>query len=339
MNNIFRIIIVLAIVCTQIQGQKTKEFKTNEVFDRYFEKDKDIAFSDNILIGAINAIASFGDNILVVDPISKKAFVMTHSGKIIKTLNPEECNPGVQWKPYEGYVNKNGKIYIMNPPGGFMFGKNGECIKPMNASFFSTQSLCFLSNGNIVGYYLMGKNRNYLKLMNEQGKEIKKFVDFPKEFQYLENIWREGGVVSDKYDNIYLARPSTPEIIKYNKNGSVIGKFRYASPDFRRVTEDLRPNEDRGKGFERVIEGKSHITQIFLLDDNKLLIVAYYKYTKIGMQIYDLEGNKLTSEELIANIKPMYASNGRLYFVFQPPITKNNDIPNPIIKVFKLKAR
>lgn len=334
------ILTILTIISiSNISGQKFKEFKTNSIFNDYFKHEKDISFPKEIVIGGINSIAAYGENLVVVDPICKKAYVLNKNGKIVKTLNPEECSPGTKWKPFESYYNRQGKIYIMNPPGGFIFGTNGECLKPMNATFLSSQSFCYLTNKNIIGYYLLGNNKNLLKLMDENGKEIKKYADFPNEFVRLDNIWRAGGVVSDKYDNVYLERPSTPQIIKYDKYGNIVNKFNYRSPDFRRITDDLRPNEDYGKGFERVTDGKSHLEKIFLLDEDKLLIVAYYKYTKIGMGIYDLNGNKLSSEEIICNMLPIMARSGYLYFIYQPPFDKTSEIPNPVIKVFKLKQR
>jgi len=333
------IALIQAVVFYDLVGQK----KTGKYFNRYFEYVKKITLPNNMLVGDITSIDTFEDRIVMVDKLGKNVYLVTSNGKLIKTLNSDECNPGIKWLPYRAYFNKRGDIYVLinYPPWGFRFDKNGKCVGPVDRTFLGTFWYAFTLDNNIIGYNRTNKYKtNSLILMDEKGKEIKNFGVFPQEFKNLISTQMGGGLVADYEDNIYQLNVCSFEITVYNKKGELLKKIncrpnKYIPPQ-KDISKAVNPQQIR-KDFASLGDF-TNPERLYMLDKN-VLAAEYWNMGTLELVLCDYEGIRLNKLPInYEKDKSLLAKDGLLYFAVQPDINKNGDIPNPYISVYRYKS-
>lgn len=336
------IIIVLFVFFHVIGIATFAQLVDGKNFALYFKFHKEIKIPNNIILGNIETIDAFQNNkLLILDGIGSEVYLINTNNDVIKKLNPEICNPGFHWRPLYTFFDKKGLIYIVNSaPWGFRFGKNGECIGPMDNTFLATYSIAFTSKNKIIGYYTTSDG-NYLKVMDENGVEDSRFGLFPEEFKNLIKRFEYGGIVIDKFDNLYQLNANNPKIFKYDKTKNKIKEFVHYPSYYRAVKEDL-PSDVKKifTSLPRITGEKTLSQKIFLLDDDKIAIQLYHKKTfSYGLEIFDLEGRYLLDKEITFNTPIKNAKNGLIYFEYQKDADRNGNLENPSILIYQLNMK
>lgn len=307
-------------------------------FYKHAIKKETIKLDNRIIIGFVSTldINEKGD-LLITDRITNKVFLFSKKGNLIRELSPDSCTPGFHWRPFDAKFDKQGNILVLNSaPWGYRFNKNGKCVGGMDITFLGAPHISFLNDGSLVGYYNM-EDGNYLKLMDNLGKEKKRFGKFPDEFKRIIYRIEGGGLVTDDNDNIYQINVVSPEIFKYDKNGNFIKSFSKYPSYFNGFEKDFystNPTENIKEMLK--MKDKTLTSSLFLIKSN-LLLLQFDAGKFYGLQICDTEGNYLNREEIILDKPVINAKFSKIYFVNQPEPNKNGDLPNPEIEVYELK--
>lgn len=303
-----------------------------------FELYDTIALSNDVIVGNISHLDI--DNkgrMLITDRLSVKTHLYNKNGKYLKTLSPEDCNPGFDWRPYQAAFNKSGNILALNSGfSGYRFDSLGNCIGGMALSFLQPLHISFLNDGSLIGYYNLDDG-NHLKAMSYKGEEKFRFGEFPAEYKNLIFRFEGGGLAADKNDYIYQLNVSSPVIRKYNKRGSLITDFVEYPDYFKKVEKDF-PADPASvlANVGKILKDKTLSLQLFLFDENKLLSVLSNN-KKYGIQIYNTNGKYLLKEDIFIDKMILNCKNGLVYLSYQPEPDNSGNLPNPIIKIYKIK--
>lgn len=348
--NIIILLIFLSLPSCNRNDNKQKPEKPAEIKDDQkqiqdisFELIKEIKITNNLLLGSIWHLSCFQNKeFLITDNIGKKVYLIDNNGNLLKELNPEVCNPGFNWNPLYSFFNKEGDIYIINSlPWGFRFSRTGNCLGPMSNAFLGTFSVDFKTNGEVIGYYAM-EDGNYLKAMSPDGKEIKKFGEFPKEFKNIIFHFEYGGIITDDNDNIYQLTPVSTKIVKYDKHYKKICEFEYLPDDFFKVREDINLSDNPQElifEISKKLEGKTFSNKIFSVN-KKMLAVQYSRNNSYGLILYYTSGEPVIKKNINFNKRIMASSDdGYIYTVEEAKPDKDGNLPNPSIQVYKLTAK
>lgn len=315
----------------------------NEKYNFYSmaKKIKTIYLSEKLLIGDITTLDVNSErNLLVVDKIGNSVYLFNSKGALLKNLSIEKCNPGINWRPFEAKFDKNGNILILNSnPWGFRFDSNGNCIGRLDLSFIAPLHTAFLRSGEMVGYYNIIPNVNYLLILDKYGKEKIKFGKFPKEYQKLIYRLEGGGLITDDNDNIYQINVSRPDIFKYDKTGKFIKSFKNVPSHYRKIEKDLSSYDPLQslKELPKLLIDKTIPIDLFLLAPDKIMVQLVHNKNYI-IQIFNVDGDYLLKAEIIVDRKVICAKDGLIYFISQPKPDKKGKLPNPIIEIYKLKS-
>jgi len=317
----------------------------NENFGKYFEFVKEIRPPDDFILGDFSSVDVYEDKIVIVDRFMGYAYLINDKGKLLKKLDPDECHPGLNWKPQYAYFNKQGNIYIVfeSPTWGFLFGKEGKCIGLADKTFVRSNRMAFLSNKKIVVYNPDKKvNHNSLLIMDEKGKYLNGFGSFPDQFLNLIDHTDGGGLVTDKNDNIYQLHLTSCEIAKYNSNGKIIKTFKCKPEKFIQPLADDSgapiTSIDQIQNNMKKVGNFTSAQKLYLLADD-ILAAEYWNKGTIELVLCDLEGRKLNLQPITyKRVKSLLAKNGLIYFFYQGEKDRNGNIPNPVIKVYKFKT-
>lgn len=301
---------------------------------------KEIKLSDELIIGDITKMDSYkNEKFVIVDAVGKQVYLIDSLGQLIKTLNPEECHPGFHWYPLSAFFNQEGNIYIINSaPWGFKFGSNGECFGPLDNSFLAAISFTFNSSNQIIGYYNTLPSPT-LRLMTPEGKKIKDFGFFPKEFLNVIHRFECGGIITDKKDNVYQVNINSPDIFKYDKEYKLVATYKHKPSYYKNIETDISssPGEVM-RDVNRILKDKTLTQDIILLDKDKILVQFAQMSSErfYGIEIFDLNGNRLNKEEIKFRLPVLAAENGSVFFRQQKPPTAEGELPNPSILEYKL---
>ncbi|MGQ9798059.1 MAG: hypothetical protein ACUVRG_02025 [Ignavibacterium sp.] len=313
--------------------------QTREInFYNLVTKVRTIKPDEKILIGSINSLdIDKNGNILITDRVANQVYLLDPNGKLIRTLLPDSCHPGFNWRPFDAKFDKSGNILVLNAnPWGYRFYKNGKCLGKMDIKFLAPLHISFLSDSSIVGYY-NDLERPHLKMMDNLGREKFKFGRFPDEFKRIIYRLEGGGLITDKDDNIYQLNVISPEIFKYNKHGKLLKSF-YKNPSYYQNIERDFLNDNPANVLSEVpklLKDKTLALSLFLFNDDKLLI-QFMQGNYYIIQICSLDG-KYMKDEISIDKQILLAKHGLIYLTYQPEPDKKGNLPNPIIEVYKLK--
>ena len=130
---------------------------------------------------------------------------------------------------------------------------------------------------------------------------------------------------------------SGPEIYKYNKSGEFLTSFVNLPSYYQKVEKDF-PSDPTQLLMEmgKILKGKTLGLQLFLLDNNKILSVLS-KDKVYGIQIHNLEGEYLLSDEIFLDKMILTAKDGKIYLSRQPEPDARGNLKNPVIEVYEMK--
>lgn len=313
-----------------------KEFVQGQTFSEAFLKFKEFIIDTTLKVGQIRFLdVDDNDNLIVSDFLRKEVFILSPNGKLIKTLNPDICTPGFHWSPVFANI-LNGQIYVINAgPWGYRFDREGNCLGKMDDNFLPPRFLQSFSNNRILGYYALANDLS-LKVMNEFGKAEYKFGVFPEEHKNFLTRFDAGGLVVDKFNNIYQMNVSTPQIYKYNEQGKLIKVFNNYSNNFITLDRDINNSSAELINEIKRIQNVSWAEKLFLLTENILLVKLRHPQNKYGLLLIDLDGELACEKEYEIEENLLYAKNGRLYFI-SDQIVNDNQYLNPKITIYKIK--
>lgn len=306
----------------------------------YFKNTARIRLAETVTVGQVSHLdVDDSGNYLVTDCIVKKVYIFDKRGRFKTELRPDVCHPGFNMAPLKASYKKDATILLLNSlPWGFRFGNEGQCIGGMDRKFTAPIHVAFDAKGGILGYYL-GRDQNetsYLCKMDSVGREKFRFGVFPREFRNLLGRVEGGGLITDQQGYAYQANPVEPLIYKYDLQGKLVSKFGKQPSYFHKVEQDISESKDPRSilsDYGKVMKGKSITASLHMLNNNAIL-VQYYTNKEYGIQIYDLNGNLLNTQEIIVREPIALAKRNQIYIVRQPEPEKNGILPNPLIEVY-----
>lgn len=334
---IIRIIIYLVIFSYTISlGQSDKTIP----FNKYFNFVREVDLDSNITIGMINHLdIDIDGNFLITDLMGRNIYIFNKDGEYIQSLSLSKCDPGANLRPILAKYSSNNDIVLLNSrPWGFRFSNSGDCMGKLDISFTPPERMEFDTYGNIIGYYTTPGGKDYIKIMDEFGKELDSFGRFPDEYTNLIGRFVGGGLIVNN-GIIYYANLVEPKLYKYNLNGEFVGVLDIKPGYFKKVRNNLSLDPMKGMNeLKNLFKDKTILSNIFLLRSNRILIEYLHHNNnkrKIFYEIVDLTG-KILNEKRISCKKPIILSkNGYVFVVEQPSINNQGHLPNPIIKLYK----
>lgn len=317
----------------------TFKVKLSSEFKDVFIKHKEFVIDTSVKIGMIQSLdANQNGDIIITDFQVAQAIVINSNGKLKVKLTPEPCNPGFHWSPVKAVFIDN-YIYIINAsPWGYKFDLNGNCIGEMSKSFLPPYILSGLDKNHLIGYYALEGNQS-LKVLDTEGNEKSSFGIFPEEYKNFIFRVEGGGLVVDKYKNIYQMNITSPTIYKYNKTGKLLNTFKNYPDRFVKLKKDLSPDamtmiKETGEAFKYV----SLALGLFMLNDSTLLMKVKDGRGKYKLLLLNLEFELLHDEAFVIKEDLILAKNGYLYFV-KDEVMNHGDYINPKIVIYKMKLR
>lgn len=311
-----------------------------------FIKVEEINISNDILIAEINYLdVSDVSNILITDNMNNSVYIINDKGKLIKTLDPNDCHPGFHWSPYLAKYTTYDEIIVLNSyPWGFRFDKVGNCLGPMGDYFEGTNKIASFDN-KLVGLYLnkVGVSYDYhIKIMEKNGSLLKRFGEFPDGYENIIYRLEGGGLECDNNGNIYQVNSINPKIIKYDITGKQVKEFNN-SPTFFKYIDKISPNTEMDlmnfiKKIGKIVANNTLIENIYMLN-NRELLVSFINNQFIGYQVISTDGKTIKEGKLYgAENKLLVAKRDKLYLVQQPEIDKKGNLPNPKIVILKFNT-
>ncbi|MFA3782608.1 hypothetical protein ABRY23_06025 [Melioribacteraceae bacterium 4301-Me] len=205
----------------------------------------------------------------------------------------------------------------------------------MEASFLPPKHLTGFGSDKLIGYYAIDKKLS-IKILSSLGKEEASFGVFPSEYKNFIYRFEAGGLVVDKYKNIYQMNVSSPEIYKYNKEGKLIKIFDNYSKRFRYLQKDLSDDPISIINETKNLKDISLAERLFLLNEKTLLIKLRHK-NNFGILLLNLEGKLLHEHEFELKDNLVCAKNNYLIFIKNQQVAKDSIYVNPILIIYKLK--
>jgi hypothetical protein len=200
-----------------------------------------------------------------------------------------------------------------------------------------SQFVCFDRSGKIYTY-----NWNVqwppIVVSDSLGKRNEAFGAFPED--YVAYIYRHdgGGIVCDESGYTYLANVAEPCIYKYDPERKLVKRIN-DPPSYYRQVDKLPKAIGLQQGGHLAISkatyNKTLTRNLFLIAPNQLLL-CYEQRSEYGFQIFDVDGENLTPNEILSTTNIILAQIGRAYAVEQPPADKQGNLPNPVIKVYRI---
>lgn len=310
-------------------------------FSGYFNHIKSIPLPEYPLIGQVTFldVNEYGE-LLITDRLLGEVFLFDSRGSHSTTLSPEKCGPGTFWHPSKAQYHPNGTIFVINsgPPWGIYFSADGACLEILELHFLAPLHIAFDDNGNIFGYYI-AYDGNYIKKMNPEGEEKKRFGIFPDGFSNLISRFEGGGLLVSG-ETIYHMNVHSPEVHLYSLDGNHIKTIKNRPSYFRGVDKDLPAfGGDPGRFLNEVgniLKNRTIVYSLHSLDEAKLLV--QYKHNNMyGIEVLHPDTGVVHSKPILAD-RPFFAArNGLLYSVNAHEPDDKGILQNPVIDVYEFQ--
>lgn len=320
-------------------------------FEELFTKINEIKLDvGNMPIGEITQMdVSHNYNFLILDNTGPELLLFNKNGKLIINLNTQiqDTIPGLKWEPQLAKFSEDGLILIRGRGSHnlFLFDSLGTYIDKVPAKFpFQYQDFVINVKGNIYGYSILQPNEFWIKMLNLKGEVMMKGGIFPLKYKnFFSRMSRIGNLLLlDKNNNIYQANQCGPEIYKFSPDLNLLKTFFRDPPFYRRLKEDLPDFQGNPEEFisraTKLLNNSTRTASLFLLNE-KLILVEYIDFGKNGgtyLDICSLEGEYYTQRK-VTFFHILAAKNNFIYRSYQPEVDKQENLPNPIVIVYKFK--
>ena len=314
------------------------------ITDKQLTFVKKIHLDSSLIVGNISDIYC-NDNIIIVGEFLKTGtHIFNLRGKLIKTLDFEECKPGSKASILT--IDKNEKTLSVvsgDYPSLYIFDNDGKGIKAINLKEFSSRIRFYKDEFFITSF--SNSENIFLEKYDLNGNKLKSIKRGDNRFAYylsrLVNYWLllindnkviVGDLISYKVD-IYEHN------LKKSKELGHKPKF-YKAPN---VPKNKKPKTEHTEiinYLKEVDEKATIVSALNWYDDNHILLQYIFGNIKnqVGIQIINIHNNKLVYENVIKGTKRFhYVYDKMLINVEQPePNKKTGDLPNPELVFYKI---
>ena len=314
-----------------------------DLFGKYFALEKIIELDETPLIAGIGSLDVDDDGrLLIGDTQVNAVHLFNASGKHLKTLSQETCQPDFQMRPIRVYFRPQGGILVQNQTLGLLFSDSGECLERLNTEFRTPRGFCFLGKeGDMIGSYRTQENRSF-KLMEASGKTLSEFEGpTPRLPAFSLRTHLSQQVVCDRSERIYHVGTFDPVIHVYDQTGAMVDELWLQPDPFEPVERDVPEGPDiletiRREGIAR--DGKAVSTGIYFLNREAFLYVFIHQppNVRFAFELFSKSGERLVEKQLVTSEHLLMAKGDRIYFSIQPA-TDNGVERNPAIAVFRYR--
>lgn len=310
-------------------------------FSGFFNNIKSIPLPEYPLIGQVTFldVNEHGD-LLITDRLLGEVFLFDSTESHIITLSLEGCRPGAFWHPSKAQYHPDGTIFVINsgPPWGIRFTPDGNCLEISGLHFLAPLHIAFDEDNNIYGYYI-AYDGNYIKKMNPEGDEEKRFGIFPDAFTNLISRFEGGGLLVSG-ETIYHINVHSPEVHLYTLDGNHIKSIKNRPSYFRGVEKDLPAfGGDSGiflNEVGKIMKNRTIVYSLHSLDEAKLL-VQYMHHNMYGIEVLHPDTGLVHAEPILAD-RPFFAARNRLLYIVNTHAPDDKGIlQNPVIDVYEFK--
>ena len=210
---------------------------------------------------------------LITDHVSRRAWIFERDGHLEKELTPANCHPGFVMNPLGAQYLGEQQIILTNAgPWGHRFDAEGTCLGGMHESFTAPMTFATSPAGFIYAFY--GERGGRLAKMDAMGREVKRFATPQPVAPGMTLRFRGGGVAADG-KNVFFADVARPAIHVFDARGVREQTIEEMPDAFDGVEADL-PGAGAPPGAilgaMRTFKDKSWVTDLFILDADKLLL-------------------------------------------------------------------
>ncbi len=308
---------------------------------KHFKRVRTVTFDgpETLLIAQIEYLdIDAAGRFLVTDILGEQVLLFDSTGSLQASLDSSVCEPGFTFSPESAHFRGDESIFVLNSGDhwGYRFNKDGTCLGKVDREFDNPRFLAIDPAGTLYGAYV--RPTLEMRRMSATGETLSSFSIPKGEFPNANNRLDEGGLVADG-THLFYAAATEPAIMKFALDGTLVGRISKRSSWFRSPRRDL-PRDLSPKLFEALREWESTTTtwSLFELTDETLLIQYFSGERGIGYQVFSKDGT-LVAEELDYGRRPIvHGENGLVYFVMQPGLDSQGDLPNPYVEIYRFVA-
>lgn len=314
-------------------------------FAHYFKKVRTVPLSDEVFIERISVLDVNKDGELLITDPGNGVYIFSKNGQLMRTLSPEPCHPGFQWRPQEAYFTGDGHIFVVNGgPWGFVFEEDGTCWEQAHEDFLPPRKIAFTPKGQMYGWYTRpGADSSRIKVISGTGKTLESYAIPASDYNNLDGRLSSGNRGMFYHENhLYLSLPTRPAVQVFDTNGTRIDQIKNTPPLYQPVVSDIPSRFSGGQEFVsklgRAIENKTWIQGLYLLNDDALLLQYVTGwYDSWAVDVLDMQGNRIIKRpiKLAPEYKVRLVKREKVYRVVQPAPTADGKVPNPQIEVYR----
>ena len=321
-------------------------FESAHSFDDIFAFNRQIKFKTEELVGEISQVeANSKGDFLIFDRPSKNILLFDNDGKLIKILGIEKSYPGIKWDPLGAWFSQDNKILIQirKTQNLFLFDSSGEFLQSI-PSYFPPEYKDFVMSreGAIYGYAIHAATPA-LKKLDLTGEVIAEGGVFEEPF--IEFIQRSsgGGIEIDGKGNIFQINSSGPELYKHSSNLKNTVTIKRKPGHYKQINTQIPKYAKNPAGFINSMNKilySSTLSYSIHLYKGTFLIIQYVRpgiKNGIYLDICDLEGTYYTNRTINYGVSINAVYNNFVYKKFQPGKNANGELPNPVLREYKLK--
>lgn len=329
----------------------------SESHSRYFEHLGHIAFEDSVILGTIShARAREDGTFLLMDMRGRSAHLFRPSGELLRTLDPTECDPGVNWMPRGGAFLSDGRIVVTNNDARstLRFTADGSCDRFIEPQGSVPDDVAPLSEGSFITHE-ESFDEHWLTERDPDGTEIRTFGHSTEFVNLNYRMGASNFLVAFPGGRVVIGLPHASAPTLY-QTGDTEGSQLYDPPSYvRAIEQDIRDTrgmspDDMMSEMRGFFSGFTLITSIFALSDETLMVVYRNGFRDaededyFGIHISDLDGRPLTPEfvTLAARIEgsdsrflPYFAKDNLVFTVRPAEELPDGDWGNPGLDVWR----
>ena len=328
-----------------------------ESHDRHFEHLGHLAFEDSVILGYISHVRVRDDGtLLLVDQPGRSAHLFSASGRHLQSLDPTECDPGVNWMPRHGAFLSDGRVVVSNNDARstIRFSGDGACEQFIEPDMGPAEDFAPLEHGGFVTHE-ESFEQQWLAERDADGAEIR---TFGHSGEFVNLNFRMGArnflaAFPDGHVAVGLPHQSAPTV--YSPSDTA-GTVLFEPPsDFRILEEDIR--DTRGMRSDEMMNeirdfftNHTLIMSMYALSDETLMVVYRNGFREpededyMAIHVSDLDGRPLTVQPVTwpgqiegesSGFFPVFAKDNLVFTVRPAEELPNGDWGNPGLHVWR----
>lgn len=327
---------------------------------RYFEHLGHLAFEDSVILGYLSHVRAREDGtFLIVDMPGRSAHLFSASGELVRTLDPTECDPGVNWMPRGGAFLSDGHIVVTNNDARstVRFTADGVCDRFVEPQGSVADDVAPLADGSFLTHE-ESFEEHWLAERDPDGNEIRTFGHSSEFVNLNYRMGASNFLVAYPDGRVLIGLPHASAPTLY-RSGGTAGSPLYDPPAYvRPLDEDIR--DTRGMSQDEMISemrgffsGYTLITSIFALSDESLMVVYRNGFRDaededfFGVHVSDLEGRPLTPDAVTfagqiegsdSRFLPYFAKDNLVFTTRPAEELPGGDWGNPGLDVWRFRS-